>query len=81
MLDLVDKNKKNELEVQSDTIRTLWDIVEWLSSEAVFNLDVVQSSTATPVAEYLNDFVAGWYIDIGIITPQEFSFCDVPEKL
>lgn len=78
VLDLVDQNRKNELEVQSDTIRILWDVRQWL--ETVFDLDVVTSGTANPVAESLDDYVAGWYLDIGIITPQEIGPCDVPCK-
>ena len=79
MMDLVDKDKNNELGVQSDMIRILNDIIQWLSSENVYDLDITYD-TATPFDEYLDDFVAGWYIDIGIITPQEASYCAVPQK-
>lgn len=80
VMDLVNTDdRSNELEVKSDSLRTIWDIINMLGSGNVFDL-VVSTSDVTPFDEQLIDRVAGFRIDIGILTPQTSDYCDVPFK-
>lgn len=79
--DLVHKDESNELDVQSDTIQVLWDIVKLLKDNYEdFFFDLSTSNTATPFTEEFDDEVTGWYLDISITVPRIFGSCDVPTK-
>lgn len=78
--DLVYEDRSNQLEVKSDSLRTIWDIVNMLGSENVFDLVVTTKDVIPFDDSFLTDNVAGFYLDIGIITPQTSSYCDVPFK-
>lgn len=76
-MDLTDTSEHNQLEVKSDTIRVLWDVLFMLRD--MYDLEITYGA-ATDFEEEFDDKVAGWYIDVGIITPQFFGTCDVPLK-
>ncbi len=75
--DLVQDNRDNELEILSDNIRILWDIIAILENN--YELETTYTN-AEPFTEKLDDRVAGWYLDIGIVTAQTLGVCDVPLK-
>jgi len=84
--DLVHKDESNELEVQSDTIQILWDILNMMRQDyGQYEFDISPNFsqyniTATPFTEAWDDEISGWYTDIQIVVPRTLGSCDIPLK-
>jgi hypothetical protein len=76
LMDLVDTDKKNSIDVLSDTLQILWDLIATIRD--VYDLEVLINSDATPFEEMKDDRVSGHYLDIGILIPRDFGSCNAP---
>lgn len=84
--DLVHKDESNELEVQSDTLQILWDIIAMIRQDyrtsyyySVYP-DINNNVIATPFTEAWDDELSGWYTDISIRVPRNFGSCDIANQ-
>lgn len=79
VLDLVEADgQKSLLEVQSDTLRILTDIVVLLEDYYDFVLDY--TIAANPVVNDKPNIVSGFYVELHIEIPYTLGYCTVPEK-
>ena len=80
IFDLLQKDKSNENDVLSDTLRTMVDVCKELRFNYV-DLEISGPFEATPFTEEFSDFVTGHRIEIEIITSIEDNMCgDSPQK-
>jgi hypothetical protein len=88
IMDLVEPDKSNEQQVQSDTLQILLDIISLFR-----NGDITKSSadeiptyyaegeyTLTPFTERFDNAVTGWMIDFAVHVDNPFPACNVPLK-
>lgn len=85
VMDLVDPDLLNMLEVKSDVLTILWDVIFLLRD--LYDLEVTTAATTNTIRSTAQDFeesfddrVTGSYIDIGILTPMQYGYCDAPQK-
>ena len=71
--------KGNEQEVLSDMSSVAADLVAMLMAyEYEEDWMIEETNTVTPITEYLNDMVAGVYVDIGVKVDYLADRCQVP---
>lgn len=80
-LDAKQKDNYNTQDGLSDTLQILTDLRKWL----IYNIEnnneqwsLTNTSTITPVNNYTNDLLVGWYMDITISSGLIESDCDIP---
>lgn len=78
-MDLVTNGESNELNVQSDTLQILEDVIILLKRKYEL-INENYSAQATPFTENFGADVSGWFIPIQIETPSIYGKCDVPNK-
>lgn len=78
LADLVNPDIDNQLEVQSDMLSVLSDILFLLRDS--YDLDPVFPVQPSPFAEYKGDRVSGWNANITLSIPRTFGWCDAPVK-
>lgn len=76
-MDLVATDDENELDVQSDTILYLQDLIKTLRTNSRL-VGEETNFTFTPFEKKFNDRVAGWYVDIQFEIDSIYGPCDVP---
>lgn len=74
IFDLILKDKSNEIDVLSDTLRTMIDIVKELRFD-IDDLEITGDFTATPFTEEFSDYVTGHRIEIDVVTSIEDNLC------
>jgi hypothetical protein len=72
-------NIKDLLRVQSDSLRTLLDVIVLLRD--YYDMIVDYDIQATPVVDNKPDMISGYYVEVHITTGYSLGICDVPEKL
>ena len=81
VLDLTEKDESNELDVESDTLQILTEIVNELNLNFDNSNIVIQDDvTFEPLDEYSDDEATGWQGDLTIKTPVNNSNCFLPFK-
>ena len=75
--DLVNTDKTNANDVQSDTLLILTDFIKVLKN-ASDDYTLLGDPVAFPFAERFNDQVWGWYMDVVIEVHFASNFCDLP---
>lgn len=78
--DLVNTDKSNHDEVESDTEQTLSDIIKILRQESD-EYDVVGEPTITPFKDRYGDAVSGNEATVVIETLYNSGFCDIPSNI
>lgn len=73
------KDKSNEQDILSDTELILQDVVKILRNESD-DYEVVADPQMFPFKEDLGDWVAGWRVDVEILTNGRSNYCDVPKE-
>lgn len=76
VMDLVDKAKNFEKEVQSDTELILMDVVKYIKNDLGLNGEPV----LFPFKEEFADWVTGWRTEITFETEFNSNDCDIPFK-
>lgn len=82
-LDLVhvsEDNKSNELDVQSDMLSIVEDIIAEMNHSSYTDWKISISSQITLLREEFDDLVAGAVADISIVTPYLQDKCVVPTE-
>jgi hypothetical protein len=81
VFDLVHKDESNKIEVLSDCIQILEDLINYLRQPAYedyFSIDNEYSFTADPFTDRFNDEVSGWAMEITVKVPNENNICTLP---
>ena len=76
------KNFENEIDVWSDTLDILKDVIAQLryatGMECYCNLDIDYPVQMTPFSESFDDYVSGWSGKIRLKVPDAIDRCDAP---
>ena len=81
VIDLVNKDNNNELEVLSDTMQIINDIINELSTHPDYiedGLEIVSDVTLEPLRGAYDSDVDGWKTSIEIMQPNKRSYCSAP---
>lgn len=76
--DLVTKGKENENDVLSDCQQTLFDFIQFIKHNDIFDINVSGDPSLTPFTEQLADDVTGWECSIDIEVNSINSDCMIP---
>jgi len=76
--DLVTKGEENENDVLSDCQQTLFDFIQFIKHNAIFDINVSGDPSMTPFTEQLADDVTGWECSIDIEVNSINSDCMIP---
>lgn len=76
-MDLVQADDDNELDVQSDCILYLQDLIKTLRTSSRL-IGEQTNFNFVPFQKKFNDRVAGWYVDIELEVDSIYGPCDVP---
>ena len=76
--DLVTKGKVNENDVLSDCQQTLFDFIQFIKHNEIFDINVSGDPSMTPFTEQLADDVTGWECSIDIEVNSINSDCMIP---
>lgn len=78
VMDIDDTDDTKRVEILSDTLRTLTDVVkEFKNNSDDYNLD--QDVDCLPFSQRFVDYTTGWWADISIITEIDNNPCNFPE--
>jgi len=75
--DVIQKDRSNITTILSDTSLILNDLKVWLTDGNLPGIDVIQTSTATPINNGLLDYAAGWVATFQVEMDQ-YGICDIP---
>lgn len=76
--DLVTKGEENENDVLSDCQQTLFDFIQFIKHNDIFDINVSGDPSLTPFTEQLADDVTGWECSIDIEVNSINSDCMIP---
>ena len=76
--DLVTKGEENENDVLSDCQQTLFDFIQFIKHNEIFDINVSGDPSLTPFTEQLADDVTGWECSIDIEVNSINSDCMIP---
>jgi hypothetical protein len=76
--DLVTKGEENENDVLSDCQQTLFDFIQFIKHNEIFDINVSGDPSMTPFTEQLADDVTGWECSIDIEVNSINSDCMIP---
>jgi len=76
--DLVTKGEENQNDVLSDCQQTLFDFIQFIKHNAIFDINVSGDPSMTPFTEQLADDVTGWECSIDIEVNSINSDCMIP---
>jgi hypothetical protein len=75
--DIIQKDRNNINTILSDTNQILNDLDKWLKEGDIAGIDVMTSTTATPINNALLDYAAGWQMTI-VLTTDTYGICEIP---
>ena len=79
VMDLVQKGKDNDIDVESDTHQILLDVIAELRMGGYdFSVDRNLTITLEQFSEKFDDEVTGWWGDIILDTDFDFDSCNIP---
>jgi len=81
VLDLVDKDLKNQQEVYSDTLSIIKDVVIMLNQSPEFieeDINITNDITYNKLTEIFDTEVSGWETSFTLETPIRLSYCQTP---
>ncbi len=76
--DLVTKGEENENDVLSDCQQTLFDFIQFIKHNEIFDINLSGDPSMTPFTEQLADDVTGWECSIDIEVNSINSDCMIP---
>jgi len=76
--DLVTKGEENENDVLSDCQQTLFDFIQFIKHNEIFDINLSGGPSMTPFTEQLADDVTGWECSIDIEVNSINSDCMIP---
>lgn len=77
IVDVLQKDRSNESAILNDTLLILRDLYNWLKISDN-GLNVLSTSRAIPVNNFLVDYTTGWYLDVEIEGLAESNDCSIP---
>ena len=75
--DIIEKDRSNINTILSDTNSVLNDLNLWLRFDEVAGIDILESTTATPINNSLLDFAAGWVMSM-TLEVDAYTICEIP---
>lgn len=86
IMDLVEPDGSNELQVMSDTLQILQDIISLLRNGVITKTDpdgrpvyyIDSQFTLSPFTERFDNSVSGWVTDLELIVDNPYPACNVP---
>lgn len=75
--DIIQKDRANINTILSDTQQILNDLHKYFKDGPVVTVDILQSSSLTPINNALLDYVAGWSMTI-TFEVENYTICEIP---
>ena len=75
--DVIQKDRANINTILSDTNLILSDFKKWFTEGDVLGIEVLQTSSLTPINNALLDYVAGWQMTI-TFEVESYTVCEIP---
>jgi hypothetical protein len=75
--DIIQKDRQNINNIMSDTNAILSDLDKWFRDGGIYGIDLVNTSTATPLNNGLLDYTAGWRMRM-TLEVNTYSVCEIP---
>ena len=76
-LDVIQKDRSNINTILNTTSEILFDLHKYYHQNEIESIDIVLTSSLTPINNYTLDYVAGWKMTI-TFEVDTFSYCDSP---
>jgi len=77
-LDLKQKDSSNEMDVVSDTLQILNDLIKYIKNNPYNEWNVLGEGFSLPITNYTVEFASGWFTDLDIEISINDSDCDIP---
>ena len=75
--DIIQKDRENINTILSDCQQILNDLHKFFKDGNITYIDVLQTSSLTPINNALLDYVAGWQMTI-VFEVETYTICDIP---